>query len=146
MPVRVIEGENQHDFIKRCMSLEKNFYPYEKQRYATCKSYWDNRNFNTMSFTDYPKSASNNAQRALNWVEKNGWGSCGTQVGKIRANQLAKGEPITKDTISRMASFKRHQQHKDVKYEDGCGGLMWDAWGGDEGIEWAIRKLEQLNK
>jgi hypothetical protein len=23
---------------------------------------------------------------------------------------------------------------------------MWLAWGGDEGVEWAQRKLEQLNK
>lgn len=44
-----------------------------------------------------------------------------------------------------MASFKRHQQNKDVKYGEGCGGLMWDAWGGIEGIEWAIRKLEQID-
>ena len=45
-----------------------------------------------------------------------------------------------------MASFKRHQQHKDVPYDEGCGGIMWDAWGGDAGIEWAIRKLEQIDK
>jgi hypothetical protein len=44
-----------------------------------------------------------------------------------------------------MASFKRHQQYKDVPYDEGCGGLMWDAWGGTEGIEWAIRKLEQID-
>ena len=45
-----------------------------------------------------------------------------------------------------MASFKRHQQHKDVPYDEGCGGLMWDCWGGTSGIEWAIRKLEQIDK
>jgi hypothetical protein len=45
-----------------------------------------------------------------------------------------------------MASFKRHQQNKNVPYEQGCGGLMWDAWGGDEGIEWAIRKLKQIDE
>ena len=45
-----------------------------------------------------------------------------------------------------MASFKRHQQNKDVPYDEGCGGLMWDAWGGTEGVEWAIRKLAQIDK
>ena len=45
-----------------------------------------------------------------------------------------------------MASFKRHQQHKDVPYDEGCGGIMWDAWGGSSGVEWAIRKLEQIDK
>jgi hypothetical protein len=97
------------------------------------------------SYSDYPQSATNNAKRALAWVEKNGWGSCGTPVGKQRANQLANREPLTRDTISRMASFKRHQQHKDVPYSEGCGGLMWDCWGGTSGVEWAINKLEKLS-
>lgn len=98
------------------------------------------------SYTDYPQGASNNAKRALAWVEKNGWGSCGEATGKRRANQLAKREPISRDTIARMASFKRHQQHKDVPYSEGCGGLMWDAWGGTAGVNWAIRKLDELEK
>lgn len=98
------------------------------------------------SYNDYPKSATENAKRALKWVEENGWGDCGTPVGKIRANQLANGENISEDTISRMASFQRHQQHKDVPYDEGCGGLMWDSWGGTEGIEWAQRKLDEINK
>ena len=97
------------------------------------------------SYKDYPKSASNNAKRALEWVKKNGWGDCGEATGKARANQLAKGEAITRDTIARMASFKRHQQHKDVAYSEGCGGLMWDAWGGTSGVEWAINKLKQID-
>ena len=97
------------------------------------------------TYNDYPKAASNNAKRALKWVEKNGWGRCGEATGKQRANQLAKGERISRDTIARMASFKRHQQYKDVPYDEGCGGLMWDAWGGDEGVNWAIRKLKQID-
>ena len=97
------------------------------------------------SYTDYPQSATNNAKRALEWVEKNGWGSCGESTGKNRANQLASREPISRDTIARMASFKRHQQHKDVPYSEGCGGLMWDAWGGTSGVEWAINKLKEID-
>jgi hypothetical protein len=98
------------------------------------------------SYSDYPESAKNAAKRALDWAEKNGWGDCGTPVGKARANQLAKGEAISEETISRMASFARHAQNKDVPYSEGCGGLMWDAWGGTAGIEWAQNKLEELNK
>ena len=97
------------------------------------------------SYNDYPEAAKNNAKRALQWVEENGWGSCGEATGKERANQLANGENISRDTIARMASFKRHQQYKDVPYSEGCGGLMWDAWGGDAGIEWAQSKLEQID-
>ena len=97
------------------------------------------------SYNDYPEAAVNNAKRALAYADKNGWGSCGTPVGKARANQLANKEPISRDTIARMASFKRQQQNKNVPYGEGCGGLMWDAWGGDAGVEWAIRKLEQID-
>jgi len=98
------------------------------------------------SYTDYPKQASENAQIALDYAEKNGWGDCGTDVGKQRANQLAKREPISRDTIARMASFERQRQNSDRKLGDGCGRLMWLAWGGDAGVEWASRKLEQIDK
>jgi hypothetical protein len=97
------------------------------------------------TYNDYPQSATNNAKRALEWVEKNGWGSCGESTGKARASQLANRENISRDTIARMASFKRHQQYKDVPYSEGCGGLMWDAWGGTSGVEWAINKLKEID-
>ena len=96
------------------------------------------------SYTDYPQAATENAKIALRWAEENGWGDCGTPVGKARANQLANREPISRDTIARMAGFERHRQNSDKELGDGCGRLMWLAWGGDEGIAWAQRKLEQL--
>lgn len=97
------------------------------------------------SFNDYPTSVSANACRALKYKDKNPTNDCGTRVGWTRANQLCNRRPISVETIARMASFKRHQQNKDVPYDKGCGGLMWDCWGGDEGIDWAIRKLERIN-
>ena len=96
------------------------------------------------NYNDYPKEASENAKIALNYAEKNGWGSCGTSVGKARANQLAKGEKISEETISRMASFARHKQNSTKELGDGCGRLMWLAWGGDAGIEWASSKLKRI--
>jgi HK97 family phage prohead protease len=100
-----------------------------------------------MSYTDYPKSASNNAKRALKYKEESGNPKgCGTSVGWRRATQLANREPISEDVVKRMASFNRHRQHKDVPYEDGCGGLMWDAWGGTSGVDWAIRKSKQIDE
>jgi hypothetical protein len=98
------------------------------------------------SYNDYPNQASENAKVALRWAEENGWGDCGTAVGKARANQLAKGESITRDTIARMAAFERHRQNSDKELGDGCGRLMWLAWGGDEGVEWAQRKLQQIDR
>ena len=100
-----------------------------------------------MSYTDYPKSASNNAKRALKYKEESGNPrGCGTPVGWRRATQLANREPISEDVVKRMASFNRHRQHKDVPYDEGCGGLMWDAWGGTSGVDWAIRKSKQIDE
>ena len=96
------------------------------------------------SYDDYPKAAVENAKIALRYAEENGWGSCGTPVGKIRANQLANNEPISEETISRMAAFERHRQNSQKELGDGCGRLMWLSWGGDEGVEWSQRKLEQI--
>ena len=98
------------------------------------------------TYTDYPKQASENAKIALRWAEENGWGSCGTAVGKARANQLANGEALSEDTIARMSAFERHRQNSQKELGDGCGRLMWLAWGGDAGVEWASRKLEQIRK
>ena len=97
-----------------------------------------------LSYTDYPEGAKNNACRALKWAEENGWGSCGESEGKLRANTICKGEPVSKDMLGRIASFKRHEQNKDVPYTEGCGGLMWDAWGGTSMINWASSKLEEV--
>jgi len=101
---------------------------------------------NLESYTDYPEQATENAKIALRYAEENGWGDCGTPVGKARANQLANREPISEDTISRMASFERQRQNSDRALGEGCGRLMWLAWGGDAGIEWASRKLKQIRK
>lgn len=98
------------------------------------------------TYTDYPKAAQEAARTALRWADENGWGSCGTPVGKARANQLAKGEPISRDTVARMAAFERHRGNSRRDLGDGCGRLMWLAWGGDAGIEWAQRKLKQIDK
>jgi hypothetical protein len=97
------------------------------------------------TYNDYPKEASENAKIALRYAEENGWGDCGTPVGKARANQLANGENISRETISRMASFARHKENSQKELGDGCGRLMWLSWGGDAGIEWAQRKLEQID-
>ena len=97
------------------------------------------------TFNDYPESASNNAKKAIKYKEENNI-DCGTRVGWTRARQLANKEKISWETIGRMASFKRHQQNKDIPYSEGCGGIMWDAWGGASGINWAIEKMKTKDK
>ena len=121
-----LSGACTYDTKAQCEAANKDYYAEQ-------------------TYDDYPQSATNNAKRAIKYKEENG-SSCGTRVGWTRARQLANREALTRSTIARMASFKRHQQHKDVPYDEGCGGLMYDAWGGTSGVEWAIRKLEQIDK
>ena len=137
------QGEQQKNFMMRCVP-ELMKYHDKDQAIAMCYDAFKG-SVELESYNDYPQGASNNAKRAIAFKEKNG-SKCGTQVGWVRARQLADKKNITRDTIARMASFKRHQQHKDVPYSEGCGGLMFDAWGGSAGINWAINKLKQIDK
>ena len=101
------------------------------------------------SYSDYPESVKNNAKAVLKWVDENGWGDCGTDVGKQRANQLANGEPISEDTIQRMYSYlSRHKVdlESSKSYDDGCGKLMYDSWGGLSALSWAESKVNSFNK
>jgi hypothetical protein len=101
------------------------------------------------SYSDYPDSVKNNAKAVLKYTEENGWGSCGTPVGKTRANQLANGEPISLETVKRMYSYlSRHEVDLESSkgYDDGCGKLMYDSWGGKSALSWAESKINQAEK
>jgi len=103
------------------------------------------------TYNDYPISATNNAKRALRWKKEYGNEvKGGTIVGWTRANQLASRESLSKSTIARMASFARHRKNAavDPKYAStpwkDRGYVAWLIWGGTSGVNWAIRKMEQI--
>jgi hypothetical protein len=148
---------NQFDYLTNgkvtCVNCgwEWNLKDGGNDPYICHKCGYDNspQSQNFASHSDYPQEVKDVAKRVLDWVDKNGWGSCGTNVGKQRANQLANGEAISEETIHRMYSYlSRHKG--DLKasksYEDGCGKLMYDSWGGAPGLQWAERKIQILNK
>lgn len=106
------------------------------------------------SYNDYPESARKDAQKALDWKEKYGDEvDAGTPVGWKRANQLAKGEKLSIDTIKRMkAFFDRHDgnqsidpKHKDEPWKDN-GHVAWLLWGGDSAKKWAESKLKKISE
>jgi hypothetical protein len=103
------------------------------------------------TYNDYPISATNNAKRALRWKDEHGDEvKGGTIVGWTRANQLASRESLSTSTIARMASFARHRKNAavDPKYAStpwkDRGYVAWLIWGGTSGVNWAIRKMEQI--
>ena len=104
------------------------------------------------SYTDYPELIRKNAQSALDFIERTGNpNNCMTQVGKVRAQQLAQGKPISIETVKRMKAYiTRHQKdlQSSKSYDDGCGKLAMDAWGGVEALSWVestIKKYEEMS-
>jgi hypothetical protein len=133
-----IDGEEEVDYVAlvEYPAIQRNFLAFN-----------DTDEFE--SYADYPDGVKGNARSVLEYAEKNGWGSCGTPVGKQRANQLANGEAISLETIKRMYSYlSRHEADltSSKSYGDGCGKLMYDAWGGKAALGWSRNKLRQLGE
>lgn len=91
-----------------------------------------------------PEGVQSAAKRALKWISEGKAGSGFTDVGRRRASQLARGGPVSRDTVVRMKSyFARHVNDKQAtgfysgeKGFPSPGRVAWDAWGGDAGRTW----------
>lgn len=100
---------------------------------------------------DYPQSAVDTAKKVLQFKEDNPDMDCGTLVGWNRANQIAKRENLSEDTIKRTYSFlSRSKVHNTGSYTDKegnfvCGSIMYDAWGGDSMLQWSKQIVDKLN-
>ena len=97
------------------------------------------------SYADYPDAVSNNAKRGIELNEKVN-NKCATQVGKVRAQQLAKKEAVTVETIKRMFSYlSRAEEYYDEGNSEACGTISYLLWGGKAGLRWAGSKLRELD-
>tara|TARA_R100000935_G_scaffold58056_1_gene93714 strand:+ start:492 stop:956 length:465 start_codon:yes stop_codon:yes gene_type:complete len=144
-------NEKQSQFMIRCVPQLMRYHD-KSQAIAICYRTFQGKMINLETYNDYPKSVSNNAKKVLRWRDKHKEEVTGmTRVGWVRANQLAKRENISRETIARMASFKRHQKNAEVnpEFEDtpwkDKGYVSWLGWGGTSGINWAIKKLKQID-
>ena len=97
------------------------------------------------SYNDYPDSVANNAKKGIELNEKVN-NKCATDVGKIRAQQLAKKEKISTETIKRMYSYlSRAEEYYDESDTDACGTISYLLWGGKSAKSWAEAKINELN-
>jgi hypothetical protein len=97
------------------------------------------------SYSDYPSGVKNNAKRGLELNEKVN-NKCATQVGKVRAQQLAQGKAISVETIKRMYSYlSRAEEYYDEGDSKACGTISYLLWGGKAGKRWAESKLKELD-
>ena len=96
-----------------------------------------------------PATVAAEAKKAIAWKEKyKDEVKGGTQVGWVRASQLAKRDKISLKTIKRMKSFfDRHEKNKNVASDKkespwrDNGHIAWLIWGGDAGRSWAEKIL-----
>jgi hypothetical protein len=96
------------------------------------------------SYSDYGTEIRNNAKRGIELNEANG-NKCATQVGKIRAQQLADGEAISVDTIKRMYSYlSRAEVYYNENDTKACGTISFLLWGGKSALSWSRNKLSEL--
>ena len=98
------------------------------------------------SFSDYPQSVSNNAKRGIE-LNKKVNNKCATQVGKVRAQQLADRKPVSMETIKRMFSYlSRAEEYYKTGDTEACGYISYLLWGGKSAKSWAESKIKQNEK
>ena len=107
--------------------------------------YKGNKRVDMESYTDYDDSVKGNAKRGIELNETNG-NKCATPVGKVRAQQLAQGRPISIETIKRMYSYlSRAEVYYDAADSTSdCGYISFLLWGGKSALSYSRNKLREL--
>ena len=96
------------------------------------------------SYNDYPDTVKNAAARGIRLNEKVN-NRCATDVGKIRAQQLANGRNISVQTIKRMYAYtSRAREFYNPDDTTACGTISYLLWGGDAANRWSAAKLKEL--
>jgi hypothetical protein len=98
------------------------------------------------TYGDYGSGVRNNAKRGIE-LNKKVNNKCATSVGKVRAQQLARGEKLSVSTIKRMYSYlSRAETYYDAGDSKACGTISYLLWGGKAGLNWSRGKLRELGE
>ncbi len=131
----IIEQEEATELLSQIKGIIKNDKRYKSGKTLELETY-----------ADYPQVVKNNAKRGLELNERVN-NKCATQVGKIRAQQLAQGKAISKQTIKRMYSYlSRAEEYYKEGDNEACGTISYLLWGGKAGKRWAESKLKELEE
>ena len=99
-----------------------------------------------MPYNDYPQSVTDAARRGIALNEEVG-GRCATDVGKETARILANRETISEERTVRMYSFlSRARTYYNPDDTEACGTISYLLWGGDPGLSWASKKVEEMQE
>jgi len=105
----------------------------------------DNK-YELKTYSDYGSGVRNNAKRGIE-LNKKVNNKCATSVGKVRAQQLARGEKLSVGTIKRMYSYlSRAETYYDANDTKACGTISYLLWGGKAGLNWSRGKLRELGE
>jgi len=136
-----IDEENEFEGIDAVAlvaepAIELDFQYFSAQKFET--------------YNDYPQAAIKAAKQGIKRNKENK-NKCATQVGKVRAQQLANGENLSLKTIKRMRSFLMRQKDNydlAVKRSDynACGYISYLLWGGPAALPWATKKLRMAGE
>ena len=106
----------------------------------------DKKEIELESYSDYGNDVKSNARKGIELNERNG-NKCATQTGKVRAQQLAKGEAISVETIKRMYSYlsRAETYYDNADSQNDCGYISYLLWGGKSALSWSRNKLKELD-
>jgi len=156
------EGKESEQAVAICSNIwEQNFTKIQVIICKECRHSWDYQEggkepytchmcgYNNKeelaedSYNDYPQSAKDNAERGIRLNEEIG-NKCATQVGKVRATQIMKGEPLSRETIRRTYSYlSRAAEYYKPEDSAACGTISYLLWGGEPMLRWAESKMNQ---
>jgi hypothetical protein len=95
------------------------------------------------SFGGYPQAAKSAAKSAIEANARNN-NKCATNVGKIRARQIVRGEKFTLSTVKRIYSYlSRAGEYYDGSDQNACGTISYKLWGGKSMLSWSRKILRQ---
>jgi hypothetical protein len=95
------------------------------------------------SWSNYPQAVRDEAQRGIKLNDEVN-NKCATQVGKVRAQQLANGDPVSLITIKRMYSYlSRAAEYYKPGDTEVCGTISYLLWGGEPALRWAEKILKE---
>lgn len=134
--------ESINDLLKEIETQETEFLLKE------IESVIEDKEIALESFNDYPDAVANNAKKGIE-LNKNINNRCATDVGKVRAQQLAQKKNITVETIKRMYSYLSRAEDQYRKNENdtkACANISYLLWGGLAALGWSRNKLRELGE
>jgi hypothetical protein len=146
-------GSHQHTY-----DGEPVFMPFESHdEYMDAVDNEKYDEYKAEGYSDYPQSATNNAKRVKNWIDKHGRDEVDgmTSIGLSRMNQIIAREKLSLSTLKRTFSFlsrtkgggynKINPKYKDTPWRD-KGYVAFLGWGGQSMLTYSERKLNQIKE